>query len=169
MIEEACSDYAYPRLAARFIRLIAADASISVLQGLCRLGVDPDDPFLDEHLDAFVKALGHRVFERSGWIYVVVTQGQQGLLHKIGMTGQDPKARLRSLDSAGVAESVSLAGAWPCRDALTMERQIHRDLAVFHYRKEFFEGWETAALCELVRLKIEAFNTVIDQRLCRPS
>lgn len=169
MIEESCSAHDYPRLAARFIRLIAEDASLSVLQGLYRLGFDQDDPFLDEHLDAFSKALDVRVVERSGWIYVVVTQGQHGLLHKIGMTRLDPTARLKSLDSAGVAESVRLAGAWPCRDALTMERQIHRDLAVFHYRKEFFEGWETAALCELIQFKIEAFNTIVDQRLCRPS
>lgn len=120
---------------------------------------------MDDHLDALQAALKAWVIARSGWVYVVRTGHLQGVLHKIGMTRKDPEARLRSLDSAGVVEKVELVGAWRCRDALTFERQIHQDLGAFRYRKEFFEGWQTDALLDVLNNKIAAFNAVIDERL----
>ncbi len=81
------------------------------------------------------------------------------------MTRKDPEARIRSLDSAGVVEKVELVGAWQCRDAITFEGRIHQDLGAFRYRKEFFEGWETDTLLDVLNNKIAAFNAVIDERL----
>lgn len=152
-------------LAARFVRLVVTEPALSQFQCLYRLGFDPDDPFLDDHLDVFQAALKTWVSARSGWVYVVRTKHHAGSLHKIGMTRKDPASRVRSLDSAGVVEKVELVGAWPCRDALTFEHQIHRDLGAFRYRKEFFEGWETEALLDVLNNKIAAFNAVIDERL----
>lgn len=152
-------------LAARFVRLVVNEPALSQLQCLYRLGLDPDDPFVDDHLDALQAALKTWVGVRSGWVYVVRTKHHTGSLHKIGMTRKDPATRVRSLDSAGVVEKVELVGAWPCRDALTFERQIHQDLGAFRYRKEFFEGWKTDALLDVLKNKIAAFNAVIDERL----
>lgn len=120
---------------------------------------------MDDHLDALQAALKAWVCVRSGWVYVVRTRYREDVLHKIGMTRKDPETRIRSLDSAGVVEEVELVGAWPCRDAITFEVQIHRDLGAFRYRKEFFEGWETDALLDVLKNKIAAFNAVIDERL----
>lgn len=152
-------------LAARFVRLVVNEPALSQLQCLYRLGLDPDDPFVDDHLDALQAALKAWVCVRSGWVYVVRTRYREDVLHKIGMTRKDPETRVRSLDSAGVVEEVELVGAWPCRDALTFERQIHQDLGAFRYRKEFFEGWSTDALLDVLNNKIAAFNAVIDERL----
>lgn len=152
-------------MAARFVRLVVNEPALSQLQCLYRLGLDPDDPFVDDHLDALQAALKTWVSARSGWVYVVRTRHREGVLHKIGMTRKDPETRIRSLDSAGVVEEVELVGAWPCLDAITFEAQIHRDLGAFRYRKEFFEGWETDALLDVLQNKIAAFNAVIDERL----
>ena len=74
-----------------------------------------------------------------GFIYIMSNPSNPGLL-KIGQTGKDPEERRKELGSTGVVEDFVLEYRALSEDYVSLEREIHRDLANFRTnpKKEFF-------------------------------
>ena len=92
---------------------------------------------------------GVQIEQFDGCVYVLSNPSMPGLL-KIGMTEQDAFSRARELSSAtGVPEPYVVEAYVTCRDATSIELDVHRKLA--HLRKpnrEFF----SVSIDEAVRL-----------------
>lgn len=78
----------------------------------------------------------------SQWIYILSNPSIPGLV-KIGFTKEKPLNRMKQINSdTGVAEDFKLEYAFPCFNAHSLEREIHKYLNESGFRinprKEFF-------------------------------
>jgi hypothetical protein len=81
----------------------------------------------DEWLDFAQVSVANYLDCAKGFVYLVSSRAQPQLL-KIGKTKLHPLERLKSLNSAGVADILTLKQAWPVHDRHWVELACHTRL-----------------------------------------
>jgi hypothetical protein len=85
----------------------------------------------------------------SGWVYVFANAVVPGHV-KVGFTERDPEQRAKELAVTGLPGTYTVEFAVQVSNPRDVEREAHRILGDFHYRKEWFR--RTA---EVARVAIE--------------
>lgn len=105
-----------------------------------------------------VEALCDEWQGRLGFIYIAKPQ-MGSLCYKVGMTRKHPEERIRSLNSAGVLNELSLVFFRPAD--IFLEHLIHQSLRKrFRHKKEFFYA-EKNTLERIISEEIETYRVFI--------